>query len=577
MIDPHGAKSTNGCTSGAVSLIGRRHAARRMGLAAVMLLALASVAAASVQEEPAQPELRAVWVDAFHHGIRSPSEAAQLVADAKRIHLNTLIVQVRRRGDALYTGGLEPPLDDPAYDPSFDALAHIVSIAHEAGLQVHAWINAMPVWRDEAPPKDARHVFNRHGPGAASGQSWLTSTRSGTRKFPVGYFLDPGHPAARDHLVAVYLDIVRRYDIDGIHFDYIRYPETEGAPLPRGADVGYNPVSVARFQREARRKAVPLPDDEAWTRWRREQVTGLIRRIAIEAQAIKPRLKVSAAVIAWGAPPATNDDFENTAPMQRVFQDWRCWLEEGIIDLAVPMNYAREHDERGRDWYDGWITWEKRHKADRQLAVGVGGYLSAPEGVLAQIGRARRLESGARADGVSLFSYYLPFAAPVAPPEAPAAAPTAQAPTEAAPVPAVQAVPAGSTPPPSAPPPPPPAPERLDYLVQGAGSTPAVFAGPVPVPAMPWIERPAEGWIAGTVVNKPGKAVDRRTIRMWSARGPGKVLKTSSDANGWFGMARLAPGTYRVQLENEKGKTVGSRIDVVVSAGAVARVTLAGK
>ena len=106
----------------------------------------------------AAPELRALWVDAFHAGIRSPEEAALLVADAKRIHINTLIVQVRRRGDGLYTGGLEPPLDDPNYNPSFDALAHIVERAHAAGLQVHAWINAMPVWRDEVPPRDARHA-----------------------------------------------------------------------------------------------------------------------------------------------------------------------------------------------------------------------------------------------------------------------------------------------------------------------------------------------------------------------------------------------------------------------------------
>jgi len=560
MIDPHGAKSTGGGANRTGPSRRVHPVARRARLAAVMLLVLALPVAAPAQEEPVGPELRAVWVDAFHHGIRSPAEAAQLVADAKRLHLNTLIVQVRRRGDALYAGGLEPPLDDPACDPSFDALAHIVSVAHEAGLQVHAWINAMPVWRDEAPPKDARHVFNRHGPAAAGAQCWLTSTRGGAKKFPVGYFLDPGHPAARDHLVAVSLDIVRRYDIDGIHFDYIRYPETEGPALPRGADVGYNPVSVARFQRELRRKGVPLPDDQVWTRWRREQVTGLIRRIAIEARAIKPRLKVGAAVIAWGAPPAADDDFENTAPMQRVFQDWRGWLEEGIIDLAVPMNYAREHDERGRSYYDGWIAWEKRHKSDRQVAVGVGGYLSAPEGVLAQIGRARAAEGGARADGVSLFSYFQPFAAPetLAAPETPA-------------------VPAGSTPPPSASPPPPPPPERLDYLVQGAGGAPAAFTSPAPVPAMPWIERPAEGSIAGTVVDKPGKAVDRRTIRIQSARGSGRILRASVDANGWFGMARLAPGTYRVQLENEKGKAVGSRTDVVVAAGSVSRVKLVVK
>lgn len=109
-------------------------------------------------------EIRAFWVDAFNRGIRTPQEADQLVADAKRAGVNTLIVQVRRRGDALYLKGVEPPLDDPAYDPSFDALANIIDVAHKAGLEVHAWINAMPVWRDQPPPRDARHAFNRHGP-----------------------------------------------------------------------------------------------------------------------------------------------------------------------------------------------------------------------------------------------------------------------------------------------------------------------------------------------------------------------------------------------------------------------------
>src|SRR5688500_2181106 len=124
----------------------------RRGLAAAILL-LASSASLLAQDPP---ELRALWVDAFHEGIRSAREADELVAAARRANLNTLIVQVRRRGDALYTKGVEPPLDDPAFDPSFDALAYIVDAAHRAGLEVHAWVNAMPVWRDEAPPKDPR-------------------------------------------------------------------------------------------------------------------------------------------------------------------------------------------------------------------------------------------------------------------------------------------------------------------------------------------------------------------------------------------------------------------------------------
>jgi uncharacterized lipoprotein YddW (UPF0748 family) len=543
-----------------------------MRLLLALFVTLLAPLPASAQAPP-PPELRALWVDAFHAGIRSPQEAAQLVADARRIHVNTLIVQVRRRGDALYTGGLEPPLDDPNYDPSFDALAHVIAAAHAAGLQVHAWINAMPVWRDEAPPKDARHVFNRHGPSAAGDACWLTSARDGTKKFPVGYFLDPGHPAAQNHLVSVYLDIVRRYDLDGIHFDYIRYPETEGAALPRGADVGYNPVSVARFQRATGRTDVPAPDDEAWMRWRRLQVTQLMRRISIEARAIAPRIKVSAAAIAWGRPPSSLRDFENVAPMQRVFQEWQGWLAEGLLDLAVPMNYAREHDERVRGWFNGWIAWEKRHKAGRQLAVGVGGYLSTPEGVLAQVARVRTPDGAGRADGVSVFSYFQPSMAPPAP--AGAAAP---------------AVVPGSTPPAQAPPPPAAAPDRLDYLVRGAGASPAAFTGPARVPPMPWIERPTHGFIAGTVSadsNGPLEAgpsglapssgaagMEGRTVRIRRTGWFRRTRKTVTDANGWFGMTQLAPGRYSVGLEDAQGRALPDRVEVAVTAGGVARAVL---
>ncbi|MBE3135062.1 MAG: family 10 glycosylhydrolase [Acidobacteria bacterium] len=493
----------------------------------------------------ASPEIRAIWVDAFHAGIRSPREAAQLVADAKRLHLNTLIVQVRRRGDALYASALEPPLDDPNYDPAFDALGHIVSAAHAEGLQVHAWINAMPVWRDEVPPKDPRHVFNRHGTAAAGDECWLTASREGVQKFPVGYFLDPGHPAAQDHLVRVYTDIVRRYQVDGIHFDYIRYPETTEV-MPRGSNVGYNAVSVRRFRRATGRTGVPAPDDDAWTAWRRQQVTELMRRISIEARAINPTIRVSAATIAWGRPPATLAEFANAAPMQRIFQNWQAWLVEGLLDVACPMNYAREHDPRVRGWFNGWIAWEKRHKAARQLVIGIGGYLSAADNVLAQISRARTADGKRRADGTSIFSYASPAAA--ATPSTPAAAP--------APVPAV------------------PSPDRLDFLVRGAGTAAPAYSGPAAVPPMPWIDRPIAGMLAGTIAGADGVPVDGATIQVRRTGWFRRTARISSDGNGWFGRMQLKPGTYRVRQELPRGRAAATSVTVAVRAGDVARVAL---
>jgi len=514
--------------------------------AARLIVASCLVAAAGGPgvSAPSTPraEIRALWVDAFHAGIRSPGEIRQLIADAKRLHVNTLFVQVRRRADALYASSLEPPLDDPAYDPGFDALASTVREAHASGIQVHAWINAMPVWRDDTPPKDARHLFNRHGPTARGEDDWLTRSREGSERFSVGYFLDPGHPAARDHLVAVYLDIVRRYQLDGIHFDYIRYPETDER-LPRGADVGYNPVSLARFARETGRSDVPAPDDEEWTRWRRQQVTTLVRRISIEARAINPRIKVSAAVIAWGPPPRGTADFEDTAPMQRIFQDWPAWLAEGLLDLAVPMNYAREDDARVREWFDGWIGWEKQHKGGRQLAIGVGGYLSTPQGVLAQIGRARARRGRQAADGISIFSYFSPSALETRP---------------ASPAPGPDALPSR---------------ERLDFLVHGVARTPGAFERPAAVPPMPWLERPGKGCLAGSVVSRSGAGIEGVRIRVARRGLLGRTRWALTDANGWFGMTNLEPGRWRVEIDGARGRRP-VRVDVEIAAGRVGRARM---
>jgi uncharacterized lipoprotein YddW (UPF0748 family) len=490
----------------------------------------------------APPELRALWVDAFHEGIRSPGEADDLVAAAKRAHLNTLIVQVRRRGDALYTRGPEPPLDDPAYDPAFDALAYVVQAGHAAGLEVHAWVNAMPVWRDDAPPRDPRHLFNRHGLTATGAEDWLTASPAGARKFPVGYFLDPGHPAAAAYLAEIYLTIVRNYDVDGLHFDYVRYPETEER-LPRGAGVGYNAVNLERFRKATGRADTPDPGDEAWMTWRRDQVTHLVRRVSIEARAINPRIRISAALIPWGQPPASEQDFGDTAPMQRIFQDWHQWLQDGWLDLGVPMNYAAETDERVRGWFDGWIRWEKRHQHGRQLAVGLGAYRNTPANTLAQIARARSDDDG-QVVGVSFFSYAVP------------SLPAAVKPGTDLPV-----VPVTGS-------------DRLAFLTEGEDGTAAAFPGPAQIPVMPWIATPERGWIAGVVTAPTPSDADGAVVRVTRRRfWPfGNTTRVVADGNGYFGLGKVKPGRYSVSVERPEISPL--ELEVRVEPGKVARVNL---
>jgi uncharacterized lipoprotein YddW (UPF0748 family) len=168
---------------------------------------------------------------------------------------------------------------------------------------------------------------------------------------------------------------------------------------------GYNPGSVARFnQRFGRDPASqPEPSDPQWVAWRRDQVTALVRAIYREAKLLKPRAAVSAAVVTWGKGPQTADDWEAQAPYAFVLQDWRAWLQEGIVDYLLPMDYYREAAQQG-GWFDNWTQWQVSHPGIRGVVLGVGSYLNSADDALAQVGRARALGGL----GVALYSYAVP-------------------------------------------------------------------------------------------------------------------------------------------------------------------------
>src|SRR5215467_13029252 len=122
------------------------------------------------------PELRAVWVDAFHDGFKTPEQVDDLVAWARRANLNALFVQVRRRGDAFYLKSFEPRSEDPDLAPGFDALQYLITRAHQGPqrLQVHAWLATLPIWwQRDTPPVAPNHPFNLHGLDVDPGQTWL--------------------------------------------------------------------------------------------------------------------------------------------------------------------------------------------------------------------------------------------------------------------------------------------------------------------------------------------------------------------------------------------------------------------
>jgi uncharacterized lipoprotein YddW (UPF0748 family) len=354
-------------------------------------------------------ELRAVWVDAFHDGVKTPQQADNLMAWARQANVNALFVQVRRRGDAYYLQSLEPLSEDLDLQPGFDALAYLIQRAHQGPqrLQVHAWLATLPVWgKRDTPPSDPNHVFNLHGIDDGSGSTWLMLRDDGSAwagdETAGMYYLDPGNPEVARYTVDVAVNILRHYDVDGIHLDQVRYFEGD----PR--HWGYNPTSVARFNQRFGRDPTTQPDadDPDWAAWRREQVTDLVRRIYIEVKAVKRSVAVTAAVVGWGkGPDATASGWQRTAPYGLVFQDWQTWLKAGIVDYVLAMDYFRE-DEREAAWFDNWTTWQRANVGQRGVVIGVGGFLNDLVGARAQLQRARALGP----IGVALYSYAMPYA-----------------------------------------------------------------------------------------------------------------------------------------------------------------------
>jgi len=289
-----------------------------------------------------KPEFRAMWISSYgpNCDMASPKSIDKLIADAKAAHLNALVVQVRKTGDALYKSSYEPKPEDMNLG-DFDPLAYIINKAHANGIEVHAWINTFKIWQGGNPPKNPNHVYNKH-------PEWINRTRDGVTAKGRTYGLDPGIRAVTEYTKNIYLDVVKKYDVDGIHFDYVRYWDPY---------FGYTSLALERFKKETGRTDIPDAFDPQWCQWRRDRVTDLVREVYEGVKKIKPWVRVTGSVVCSGD---YYSDFTKTRPYTLLLQEWNRWLREGIIDAVIPMNYKSESNpteaKQFRDWTAGMVS-----------------------------------------------------------------------------------------------------------------------------------------------------------------------------------------------------------------------------
>jgi uncharacterized lipoprotein YddW (UPF0748 family) len=231
------------------------------------LLILSLAAAGAALDAGTPREVRGLWV--VRTALASPASVSAMVSASSRAGVNTLIVQVRGRGDAYYASRHEPRAAALAAHPaSFDPLAQVLREAHAAGLAVHAWVNVNLVADAGDPPSSPRHIANRHPEwlmvpaelaasiGDAKGARFVdtlaawTRSQSGTVE---GLFTSPVPQGAADYLAGVVQDLVGRYPVDGVHFDYVRYP---------GAAFDYSREALRAFRDDVERE-LPRQADRA--------------------------------------------------------------------------------------------------------------------------------------------------------------------------------------------------------------------------------------------------------------------------------------------------------------------------
>jgi len=286
------------------------------------------------------PRNKATNADGIH---RQQQELCQILDRLKEANFNTVIMQTRLRGELIYPSSIETFPETltgrTGRNPGYDPLAFVIEECHKRGMELHAWIVTIPAGNNRQVKLLGKHSIVR-------------KNRKICKQHQGAWYLDPGHPETADYLASIVKEIVSRYDVDGIHLDYIRYPE-----------------NAHRFpDKDTYRKYGKGKDLK---QWRRDNITDIVRRLYKEAKQLKPWVKVSSSPIGKFRDTKRYSSYGWNA-YETVYQDAQSWLREGIHDALFPMMYFKDNH-----FYPFVLDW-KENDHGRWVVPGIGIYFLSP-------------------------------------------------------------------------------------------------------------------------------------------------------------------------------------------------------
>ena len=289
----------------------------------------------NVSAQMPKHEIRAVWITTIsgldwpraHTAARQQQELTDILDKLQQANINTVLIQARVRASTIYPSTLEPwdvcLTGSAGKSPGYDPLQFCIDECHKRGMECHAWIVTIPV-----------------GKWTADGCKKLRARYPNLiKKIGDEGYMDPEKSQTGDYLAQICADVTRRYDIDGIHLDYIRYPETWK-------------LKVNRTQG-------------------RQYITDIVQKIHKAVKAEKPWVKLSC------SPVGKYDDIARYQSLgwnanTTVCQDAQGWLRDGLMDALFPMMYFQ-----GNHFYPFVVDW-KEHSYGRMLAPGLAVYMLHP-------------------------------------------------------------------------------------------------------------------------------------------------------------------------------------------------------